>query len=106
MPGADVDVRETERIGDGELVTVKQTRGSLRVLLRGAVHVMLGAWVAELMRECEGKRDKDVLDANVRLACNLHAHEVLLFRTLRPGELTLDRVQTLVCASLYLQVRH
>ena len=67
---------------------------------------MIEAWIGELMRECLGKRDKEVIDANVRFACDLHAHNLLLFRTAAAGELDADAAQTLACGIVYLQTRH
>ena len=58
------------------------------------------------MRECLGKRDKEVIDANVRFACDLHAHNLLLFRTVDPSEIDFDCAQTLACGIVYLQTRH
>ena len=51
-------------------------------------------------------RTVQVIDANVRFACDLHAHNLLLFRTVGAGELDFDAAQTLACGIVYLQTRH
>ena len=58
------------------------------------------------MRDNIGRKDKEVLDANIRFACDLHAHNLLLFRTLTLREMSLDRAMTIVCSTVYLQTRH
>ena len=40
------------------------------------------------------------------VACYLHAHNLLLFRTAAAGELDADAAQTLACGIVYLQTRH
>ena len=76
---------------------MRAARGELQALLRGPVHVMLEAWIAELMRECIGSRRKEVIDKNVRFACDLHAYNLLLFRTVDAASLTEDTAKTLAC---------
>ena len=58
------------------------------------------------MRECVGSRRKEVIDKNVRFACDLHAHNLLLFRTVDAASLSEDTAKTLACGLVYLQTRH
>ncbi|CAJ1390236.1 unnamed protein product [Effrenium voratum] len=49
---------------------------------------------------------ESVVDRETHLACQLHAHRVLLLRNLRPEELTLDLVESLLCSFVFLTSRH
>ena len=61
---------------------------------------MLEAWYAEAMKECDNKVDDEVVDENSRLACNLHAHMLMLYRSCSEEELNMDIVQTILSAQV------
>ena len=60
---------------------------------------------AKLCRECEGRADDELLDANTKLLCDLAAHLLLMYRNAHP--LRSERAAcTLVSCFIFLQTRH
>ena len=55
LPGVQTPLRDVT-FGAAALAAVRKARAELHVLLRGAVHVMIEAWISELMREVGRRR--------------------------------------------------
>ena len=72
---------------------------------------MLEAWGAELNEDCqnansESTEDDAVIDANSRSACTLHAHMLLVYRSLKAEDYSFEAASTITSSFLFLTTRH
>ena len=68
---------------------------------------MLEEYLHKLHRSTEANVGNEAfIDRNSRLACDLHAHRLLLYRNLLDGELSPEVVKTVVGSFVFLTTRH
>jgi len=89
------------------LETLQTGLMDLRRKLHGEVSDLLEEYLLKLDREtAAAPGDEKLIDRNSRLACDLHAHRLLLLRNLHQDELTVDRAKVLVGSFVFLTTRH
>jgi len=89
------------------LETLQTGLMDLRRKLHGEVSDLLEEYLLKLDREtAAAPGDEKLIDRNSRLACDLHAHRLLLLRNLHQEELTVDRAKILVGSFVFLTTRH
>eukprot|EP00493_Phyllostaurus_siculus_P000641 UN00644 len=69
---------------------------------------MFESWIDEALAEVEGlsKEDAKKMDENVKIACNLYSHLVLVYRNTMVDEMNLRTVITLLSSFTFLSSRH
>lgn len=109
--------RGLHRCIDAPLREVEIDEDTLKVLLEGQVNIRnkLHEEVAPLIEEYLLKLDKEtssnphnekLIDRNSRLACDLHAHRLLLYRNFQQEEMSPISAKVLIGSFVYLTTRH
>lgn len=109
--------RGLHRCIDAPLREVDIDKDTLKVLLEGQINIRnkLHEEVAPLIEEYLMKLDKEtssnphnekLIDRNSRLACDLHAHRLLLYRNFQQQEMTAVSAKVLIGSFVYLTTRH
>jgi hypothetical protein len=78
-------------------------------ILKCIQHKVLGmveSWCIQLSLESIDKGDDEVVDNNTRIACQLHAHLLLLHRNVLPEEYSFDAASIIASSFLFLTSRH
>ena len=102
----DAPLREV-KIPPSTLATLAAGRRALRLLLEGVVAPLLEEYLHKLDKETRNSPSNEkLIDRNSRLACDLHAHKLLLYRNSHQEELTPGSAKTLVGSFVYLTTRH
>jgi hypothetical protein len=82
----------------------------IKLILNERFHPMIDAWNAELVAENNNSanhtKTDEIIDKNTRKACALHAHILLIYRTIRLEEYDVDKALTLTSSFLFLSTRH
>ena len=89
------------------LDALKQGSAAIARQLQGAYSMLLEDYLKRL--DDQTKKDasnEKLIDRNSRLACDLHAHQLLMYRNLHLEELDRTSATTLVGSFVYLTTRH
>lgn len=86
---------------------LKEGRTELRELLNGHFHPLFEDYLRRLDHETvNDPTNETLIDRNSRLACDLHAHMLLMYRNHQQDELTATATKTLIGSFIYLTTRH
>jgi hypothetical protein len=89
------------------LTVLKEGRAELRELLTGHFHPLFEDYLRRLDYETVNDPTNECLiDRNSRLACDLHAHMLLIYRSHMPDALTADVTKVIIGSFIYLTTRH
>jgi thiol-disulfide isomerase/thioredoxin len=102
----DARLREIE-IDSDTLITLLEGQANIRRKLHDEVAPLLEEYLLKLDKETSGNpHDERLIDRNSRLACDLHAHRLLLYRNLQQTEMTSLSAKVLIGSFVYLTTRH
>ena len=85
---------------------LSEKRSDIMKCIREKVLVMIESWCVQLSQESIDKGDDEIVDANARIACQLHAHMLLLHRNFAVEEYTFDVASIISSSFLFLTSRH
>lgn len=88
------------------LTVLVAMRDDLVRTVRAKVCPMIEEWCTQLVKETIDKGDDEVVDANARTACQLHAHLLLLHRNIDLEDYDFTVASTITSSFLYLTSRH
>jgi hypothetical protein len=88
------------------VAVLTQKRDDIWKCINQKVLKMVESWCIQLSLESIDKGDDEVVDANTRIACQLHAHLLLMHRNVTPDEYTFDVASTISSSFLFLTSRH
>ena len=97
-----------EVVAEAELVDkLEAARTAMHSKLHGSIESLLDDYLIKLNKQTTKSPDDEVLiNRNARLACDLHAHRLLLYRNVRRSEMS-EQVSTVILSSyIYLTTRH
>ena len=102
-----VPLRDVEVSADC-LAKLRAGRAQVRAqFLHGDVSDLLDDYLRRLDDQTvNDPTNEQLIDRNSRLACDLHAHKLLLYRNVRAGALTPRAAKTLIGSFIYLTTRH
>ena len=102
----DWPLRESD-VSDEVLEKLQEGRTALRELLHDQFHALFEDYLRRLGLETEDDpTNEKLISRNSRLACDLHAHVLLIYRNYREQHLTATAVKTIVGSFIYLTTRH
>ena len=89
------------------LTTLQRGLDGIRTQLHDEVAPLLEDYLLKLDHGVTDKvGDEKLLDRNSRLACDLHAHQLLLFRNLHGTDFSSEKVKTIIGSFVFLTTRH
>ena len=89
------------------LTTLQRGLDGIRKQLHDEVAPLLENYLLKLDRGVTDKAgDEKLLDRNSRLACDIHAHQLLLFRNFHSTDLSIEKVKSIVGSFVFLTTRH
>ncbi|KAJ1404620.1 hypothetical protein B484DRAFT_219412, partial [Ochromonadaceae sp. CCMP2298] len=89
------------------LAVLQTGRAELRELLRDHFHPLFADYLHRLDYETVADPENEkLIDRNSRLACDLHAHMLLIYRSHLRDEMTTKAAKTLIGSFIYLTTRH
>ena len=89
------------------LATLQRGLDGIRKQLHDEVAPLLEDYLLKLDRGVTDKTgDEKLLDRNSRLACDLHAHQLLLFRNLHGAALSFEKVKSMIGSFVFMTTRH
>jgi uncharacterized membrane protein YgcG len=104
--GADRKLREVEVEADC-LAQLKRGLAELQGLLQGSFNSLLEDYLRKLDRQTSDDPSNEALiDRNSRLASDLHAHKLLMFRNVRLEEMRPAVVKAIVGSFVFMTTRH
>lgn len=102
----DWPMREAD-VSPETLAVLKEGRAELRELLTGQFHPLFEDYLRRLDSETVNDPTNECLiDRNSRLACDLHAHMLLLYRNHLAEDMTASVAKVLIGSFIYLTTRH
>jgi hypothetical protein len=102
----DWPMREAE-VSPDTLAVLKEGRAELRELLTGQFHPLFEDYLRRLDSETVNDPTNECLiDRNSRLACDLHAHMLLLYRNHLADDMSASVAKVIIGSFIYLTTRH
>jgi hypothetical protein len=102
----DWPMREAE-VSPDTLSILKAGRTELRELLTGHFHPLFEDYLRRLDHETvNDPTNETLIDRNSRLACDLHAHMLLMYRNFLPDDMCADVAKVIIGSFIYLTTRH
>eukprot|EP00457_Paulinella_chromatophora_P000002 gb/GEZN01000002.1/.p1 GENE.gb/GEZN01000002.1/~~gb/GEZN01000002.1/.p1 ORF type:complete len:6816 (+),score=1425.09 gb/GEZN01000002.1/:114-20561(+) len=100
----DAPLRELE-VTEDCLTKLRQGQQEIQAKLQQEIHVLLQDYLVRLDRECEKHAMfEDLINRNSRMAADLHAHTLAIFRNVRNMDAT--AAKTILGSFVYLTTRH
>lgn len=95
------------KFDDNMLKTLKEGRESIRDLLQNQIHPLFQDYLSRLDSETsKDPANEKLIDLNSRLASDLHAHMLLIYRNYHESDINSDVIKTLLGSFIYLTTRH
>lgn len=102
----DWPLRESD-VSPETLAVLKEGRKELRELLVGQFHPLFEDYLRRLDSETVNDPTNECLiDRNSRLACDLHAHMLLIYRSHLPDDMNASVAKVVIGSFIYLTTRH
>ena len=102
----DWPLREAE-VSPETLAVLKAGRVELRELLNGHFHPLFEDYLRRLDHETvSDPTNEKLIDRNSRLACDLHAHMLLMYRSYHSNDMSAEVAKTIIGSFIYLTTRH
>jgi hypothetical protein len=102
----DWPLRDTE-VSPETLTVLKQGRAEVRDLLSGQFHPLFEDYLRRLDYETvNDPTNEKLIDRNSRLACDLHAHMLLMYRSYHGDAITASVAKVCIGSFIYLTTRH